>query len=142
MSRRDGYQPQWDIDNSYGQEGELLVGDIIEGIKHGRVEVKRDWMFHKTGNLYVEYECYRQGGWHKSGVAITEAETWVFVLGDSNVAICISTDRLKTIARQCYRQARFRREEKDGSHPTKGVLVPATFIVNDAQTSPYAEADW
>lgn len=141
MTSRDGYRPQWDIDNSYGQEGELLVRDIIEGMKHGRVEVKRDWVFHKTGNLYVEYECYRRDGWQKSGIAITEAETWVFVLGDSGVAICIGTDRLKALARQRWRDERFRREEKDGSHPTRGVLIPVTLIVNDAQYNPDDEAD-
>ena len=133
MSRyADGYEPRFDIDNRYGHDGERLVGDVIQGMVTGCTEVKRDGMFHKTGNLYVEYECHRRDGWHKSGIATTEADAWAFVLGESNVVICIATSVLKEIARDRYRQGHTA-EETNGSHPTRGVLIPAALIVEHAR---------
>jgi hypothetical protein len=70
----------FDLDLSYGQAGENLVEELLT---QGRtVEVKRDRKWHSTGNLYVEVECWymRTESWEPSGVMVTKAEYWAFVL--------------------------------------------------------------
>lgn len=59
--KADGYEPRFDIDASYGRQGELFVSSIIDALTGGSVEVKRDSRFAKTGNVYVEYECRKRG---------------------------------------------------------------------------------
>ena len=66
----------------FGQEGEQLVEELLTG---GRsVEVKRDAKWVKTGNLYIETECYyrAKNAWGPSGVTTTRADYWAFVLED------------------------------------------------------------
>lgn len=70
----------FDLDFGYGRKGEQLVEELLtEGKK---VEVKRDRKWWITGNIYVEVECYyqRSKSWEKSGLSVTEAEYWAFVL--------------------------------------------------------------
>jgi hypothetical protein len=70
----------FDLDFRYGVEGETLVKDLLSG---GRtVEVKRDRKWHATNNLYIEVECWyqRSQSWEPSGLMVTKAEYWAFVL--------------------------------------------------------------
>ena len=116
----EGYEPRFDLDLAYGQQGELFVADIRDGLRDGTVEVKRDAQFSRTGNLYVEYECLRQGRYQPSGLTTTEAKVWVFVLGDTPACICLATDLL----RQWTAQDGFPVAEcRVGSHPTRGWLL-------------------
>lgn len=115
-----GYDPRFDLDLAYGQQGELFVADIRDGLRDGTVEVKRDGQFARTGNLYVEFECLRQGRYRPSGLTTTEAKVWVFVLGDTPACLCIATELLRAWVRlegfpvvDCAR----------GSHPTRGWLL-------------------
>ena len=115
-----GYEPRFDIDLAYGQQGELFVADIRDGLRDGTVEVKRDGRFHDTGNLYIEHECRRQGRYQPSGIATTEAKVWVFVLGDAPACLCISTDLLREwTSIEGFPTA----ECVVGSHPTRGWLM-------------------
>lgn len=123
-----GYEPEFDIDYEYGRQGELFFQSIRKAMQEDRVEVKRDGRFAETGNLYVEFACLRRGTWTPSGIAVSTAEAWSFVLGDSEVALTLSTDLLKDICRMAYRQGRIA-EEKDGSHPTKGVLLKVSHLM-------------
>lgn len=123
-----GYNPDFDLDYEYGHQGELFVTSVAAAMQEGRVEVKRDGKFAETGNIYVEYSCLRRGAWRPSGLATTTADLWVFVLGDSECALVIPTERLKAICRRLYRDGRVA-EERDGSHPTKGVLVKVSHVM-------------
>jgi hypothetical protein len=70
----------FDLDFRYGQEGESLVQQLLtEG---GTVEVKRDRKWWSTNNLYIEVECWyqRSQNWEPSGVMVTKAAYWAFVL--------------------------------------------------------------
>lgn len=129
----DGYEPEFDIDLKRGQQGEMFVRDIIDALSEGghRIEVKRDDRSQGTGNIYVEYECKRRGRFVPSGLSSTQAQLWVFVLEVHHMAVCISVERLKELGRDAYRQGRIA-EEKDGSHPTKGVLIPLTTLAGAA----------
>lgn len=134
IRKADGYEPRFDIDAEYGRQGELFVSSIIDSLAKGSVEVKRDSRFANTGNIFVEYECLRQGSWMKSGIATSEADTWVYVLGDSQVVIAMPREVLKELALEMWRNPRNRREEKDGSHPAKGVIIPLHKLVGWAQS--------
>jgi len=70
----------FDLDFSYGQAGENLVEELLTSGK--TIEVKRDRKWHSTGNVYVEVECWyrRSESWEPSGVMVTKAEYWAFVL--------------------------------------------------------------
>lgn len=70
----------FDLDFSYGRKGEQLVEELLTDGK--RIEVKRDRKWHLTGNVYIETECFftKNNEWAASGLAVTEAEYWAFVL--------------------------------------------------------------
>ena len=70
----------FDLDFSYGRKGEQLVEELLTEGK--RIEVKRDRKWHLTGNVYIEVECFftKNNEWSPSGLAVTEAEYWAFVL--------------------------------------------------------------
>ena len=82
----------FDLDFSYGTDGEGLVSDLILGKR--TVEVKRDRRWKETGNVYVETRCFYQKSqsWQPSGLSVTKAGYWAFVLEDS--IILITTDVL------------------------------------------------
>ena len=121
-----GYEPSFDIDLKLGQQGELYVAEILASIEtgNGEVEVKTDEKALTTGNVYVEYECKKFGGWQKSGISITGARFWAFVIG-GDVVVFVPVERLKATARRLFHQSSyFQKECSRGSHPTKGVVIP------------------
>lgn len=73
----------FDLDFRYGHAGEQLVEELLTNGK--TVEVKRDRRWHETGNLYIEVECWYNStqSWQASGIAVTEADYWAFVLEES-----------------------------------------------------------
>lgn len=77
----------FDLDFRYGYAGEQLVEELLTNGK--TVEVKRDRRWHETGNLYIEVECWYNStqSWQASGVAVTEADYWAFVLEESVLMI-------------------------------------------------------
>ena len=89
------YSRDFDIDLKEGEEGELLVKELALGNR--KIEVKRDFMVSRTGNLAIELESRGKA----SGLAITTAEWWAFVLDgpvfNGEVLLFIKTDRLKKI---------------------------------------------
>lgn len=128
----EGYEPRFDIDYEFGRQGELLIGSVIEALKTESAEVKTDAQSLRTGNLYVEFECLRRDGWHRSGLATTEAEVWCFVLGTTGLALVVQTEALKEICRPLRRAGKVA-EERDGSHPTRGVLLPIAHLVTETR---------
>ena len=83
----------FDLDFAFGQYGETLVEELLTNGK--TVEVKRDRRWKDTHNVYVETECYfvKRNGWFPSGLEVTEAAYWAFVLEDA--VVFIPTDALK-----------------------------------------------
>lgn len=126
-----GYEPRFDVDVERGKQGEMFVHGIIDALKNGghRIEVKTDERSRETGNVYVEYECRKRGEYVKSGIATSEAQVWVFVLDQGNVALAISTERLRELARSAFRKGRIA-EERDGSHPTRGALIRLPDLIS------------
>lgn len=129
--RARGYEPRFDLDYEVGSQGELWTENIVDALAHDRVEVKTDQEALRTGNLYVEFECLGRGGWRRSGIAITQAEIWVFVLQPQGLALVITTDLLRRAAREHYPDRV--RECTRGSHPTKGVVIPISLLITEAR---------
>lgn len=82
----------WDLDLRDGELGESKVADLLS---LDTVEVKTDRRWKDTGNLYIETECWYVGDntWKPSGVRVSEATHWAFVLEDS--VLIIPLHRLK-----------------------------------------------
>lgn len=123
-----GYEPRFDIDAEYGQHGERYVASIIDGLKHGSVEVKTDARSATTGNIYVEYACQnRQQSWQPSGISTSQADMWAFVLADS-VVVTTPTRLLKDVARDQHSRGR-KAQCVVSDRPSRGVLIPTTELV-------------
>jgi hypothetical protein len=78
------------------------VDELLTG---GRtVEVKRDRKWFKTNNLYIETECFFQkiGDWAPSGLGVTEASYWAFVLQEST--LIVPTDALRYAVKEFGRE--------------------------------------
>lgn len=77
----------FDLDFSYGREGEKLIEQLLTNGK--TVEVKRDRKWHQTNNIYVEIECWylKSESWELSGLSVTKADYWAFVLEQSVVMV-------------------------------------------------------
>lgn len=79
----------FDLDFSYGKIGESLVDELLTGGK--TVEVKRDRRWHQTNNVYIEVECWynNSDSWEPSGLSVSQASYWAFVL-ESSVFIVLT----------------------------------------------------
>ena len=71
----------WDLDLRAGEEGESKIADLLS---IDTIEVKTDKRWQETGNLYIETECYyvNDNAWKPSGIRVSEATHWAFVLQD------------------------------------------------------------
>ena len=113
----------FDLDFSYGQEGEQLVNDILTGGL--TVEVKRDRRWVKTGNFYIEVAFYSRSthNWVESGLMTTKADRWAFVV--EQLVISVTTDDLKTAINKFGRPISNEKEP----NPSKGFLITLDDIV-------------
>jgi len=115
----------FDLDFGYGRKGEQLVEELLTGGK--TVEVKRDRKWIITNNLYVETECFfkKRNAVAPSGLSVTEAAYWAFVLEGST--LIVPTDALR------YAVANFGREITCEIPPntSKGYLI----TVDDLMTA-------
>jgi hypothetical protein len=85
----------WDIDLRYGQDGEDSVRRLLT---IETVEVKRDRRWKETGNIYIETSCYyvNERGFKPSGLSVSQATHWAFVLEDLTVIVSKS-DLINTV---------------------------------------------
>ena len=92
----------FDLDFGYGRKGEQLVDELLTG--KITVEVKRDRKWFKTNNLYIETECYflKTQAWEPSGLGVTEASYWAFVLQEST--LIVPTDVLRFAVKEYGRE--------------------------------------
>lgn len=114
----------FDLDYTFGAVGESLVNDLLTGGK--TVEVKRDRRWWVTGNIFIEMECYFTGteSWAPSGLAITKADYWAFVL-ESGV-ILVPTNHVKYAVQLAGRAVTCDIEP----NRSKGYLIKAEDLLN------------
>lgn len=87
----------FDLDFSYGREGEKLVEQLLTNGK--TVEVKRDRKWHQTNNVYIEVECWylKSQSWEPSGLSVTKADYWAFVLEQG--VVMVPTDYVRFVVK-------------------------------------------
>jgi hypothetical protein len=117
------HQRNFDIDLRYGNDGEELVLQLLNGGK--KVEVKTDRMAHKTGNVAIEFRCRGK----LSGIATSEADYWALVLKNNELVIFIKTEVLKEICRQFYTKGFVRNGGDDNA--SEMIIVPLKFLTDE-----------
>lgn len=80
----------FDLDYSFGLEGENLVNELLTGGK--TVEVKRDRKWWDTGNIFIEVQCWYNASksWEDSGLTVSKADYWAFVLESGVIIVPIN----------------------------------------------------
>lgn len=107
------------FDLQMGQDEEIWLADLLRG---KTVEVKRDYLAGRTGNLFVEFSSRGKA----SGLATTRADFWAFIL-DGERVIIVSVGFLQLRARQAYKEGR--RVRGGDSNTSEGVLVRIEELV-------------
>lgn len=126
------FNPNFDVDFARGKIGEDLVSGLPEMIRDGKVEVKTDSRAVETGNFYVETwqrNIYSMQ-WKQSGINVTTADYWAFVVPQTMSMFVVSTTNLRELLeknRDVYREGEQRivSAETNGS---RGRLVPVKDI--------------
>jgi hypothetical protein len=88
------YNNDFSHDLLVGQVAEQFLGDLLQNKK---IEVKNDKIAHKSGRVFVEFECRGK----PSGITTTQSDFWAFVL-TTGVVIIVSKDRLTELCNNEY----------------------------------------
>jgi hypothetical protein len=127
-----GHKPEWDVDLAYGQQGELVVLDMIKAIANGtvRCEIKRDRGFLKSGRLYIEHEqnARNRGIWKPSGILTSTAQAWAFLVNNGQGLIVVDTPWLKRAVARAAEHPSNHASERDGDNPTRGVCIELNHL--------------
>jgi hypothetical protein len=117
----------FDLDFSYGREGEQLVEDLLTNGK--TIEVKRDRKWHATGNLYIEVSCWyqRSDSWEPSGLSVTKASYWAFVL--EGTVLMVPTENIKWAINRWGREITC----EIPPNRSKGYLITVEDLMNAAK---------
>jgi hypothetical protein len=107
------------FDLKMGQDEEIWLADLLRG---KTVEVKRDYIASRTGNLFVEFSSRGKA----SGLATTKADFWAFILDGERVVI-VPTKYLQQVARLAYSEGRTVRGGDNNT--SEGVLVKIEELV-------------
>lgn len=129
MSRySEGNEPRFDIDLQYGKQGEMQVGELLDWITEpdGKMEVKRKRIL--DHRVYVETHCDkgRRGIYKPSGISVTTACVWSFVVADTGIVLTIPTNFLREMLNDPSSKDK---EERDGNCPTRGKLVDICVLL-------------
>lgn len=121
-------EPRFDLDLEKGKLGECHVAELLDAIVSGtgRVEVKRKTILDLF--FYIETQCDRgrTGTYRPSGISISTADVWAFVLGDSGITVFVPTTEIRGMLLDPSTQDR---EETHGSCPTKGKLIGLAVLL-------------
>jgi len=123
----------FDLDYANGLKGENVVDEVVRALCGGStIEVKTDLKWKETGNIYVETECFYQTSqqWEASGLSVTKATHWAFVLED--LIIIMPTEDL----RQVVAVEGTPIETKIEPNPSKGFLIRPDHILRKYRYGP------
>jgi hypothetical protein len=113
----------WDLDLRAGEAGESKLADLLH---MDTIEVKTDRRWKETGNLFIEESCFQQStqSWEPSGIAISKATHWGFIL-DGSVVI-VTRDHLINVVADYGKPI----ENKQMPNPSKGHLITPAQLIN------------
>lgn len=109
---------RFDIDLARGELAELELVKLMMGTK---LEVKRDFMAHKTGNVAIEFMSRGK----LSGISVSESSHYAIMT--DNVTIIIEVERLKEICREWYKEHGFVVGGDDNT--SRIVLLPTSKLL-------------
>jgi len=123
----------WDLDYRDGILGEKKIADLLS---MDTVEVKTDRRWKDTGNLFIETECYYQttDTWEKSGISVSKATHWAFVLEDS--VLIVPTFRLREAIHEHHRPITCNRPP----NPSRGTLITVGTLIEHIRTAKEKES--
>jgi hypothetical protein len=102
--------------------GKLAEDKLSEIFSDKKIEVKRDFMAQKTGNVFIEYSSRGKA----SGISTTEAEYYCIVISDSRY-ILVSTKELKE---KCRKYLNTKNDRLGGDNDTsKGIALPLIDLI-------------
>jgi hypothetical protein len=125
------YEPRFDLDYEYGRDGELMFGDVVRAIGRGELSVEVKRKRKPDGLFYVEFEQnpYDRGSWKPSGVRVSTADYWAFVVASTGVVLLVPRSRLVAAYRHHVGRVA---EVTRGDNPTLGRLLSLADIVSAA----------
>lgn len=113
--------PYWDVDRPWGEAGQEYVKEVFSWPAASKIEVKRKRRIDEW--IYVELEQNPFGkGWRPSGLAVTQAELWAWVVAGTGAMFICRADMLRA-ALGCDRPWIRKAREDDGECPTRGKLI-------------------
>ena len=119
---------KFDLQLSQALIDERRLANIFTAGKIEKIELKSEtWQWERTGNICVEY---RQDG-KPSGIDATEADYWVHELkrdGDTLCYLMFPIERLRILARDAYRNGRYREGGGDDGRFCN-ILIPLSDIL-------------
>ena len=95
------------------------------------IEVKTDKRWVETGNLYIETECWyvNDDAWKPSGIRVSQATHWAFVLEDS--VLIVPLHRLKEIIWESGRPITC----NIPPNPSRGYLITPGALMEHVRTA-------
>jgi len=124
MQESTAYSSKFDLDLKYGQEGEKWLSLLADEKK---MEIKRDNMWHKTGNIYIEY-LYKG---EPSGISITEADYFAVILsklGKQMAVFIWETAGLKSALKRLAHAGKIKIKSGGDNNLTKGFIIPIEYL--------------
>lgn len=111
---------------------DLHVGQVHEEklariLKEKKIEVKTDFIAHKTGNIAVEYMCRGK----PSGIATTQADYYAFIIPHASckeIVLLVDVVELKKISRLFYKNGKTK--NMGDSNQSVSVLIPIDKLFN------------
>lgn len=111
------YSRSFKHDVVVGQIGEDWAKQFFSG--EFKLEVKIDSMAHASGKVFIEYSSRGK----PSGIAVTDAEYYLYIIAEFNYAIILNVENLKERLRFYYKHNMYIRNGGDDD-TSIGFLVP------------------
>ena len=111
--------------------GEIAEQTIKETLVHQNitVEVKRDRLAKKTGNLF--FETWSRG--KMSGINTTKADWFVIVLENLNILLWFRTLELKKRLRMALKNGKAKKVDGGDKDTSKGILIKIQELIQDGK---------
>jgi hypothetical protein len=113
------------------RDGRAAEDAFVHLYLQARVEVKADEVACRTRRLFVEYRQQSRltDEWVPSGIAITEAHSWAFLLVGPGIWIHVPVDRLRAVFMKTWRERPDLRKLGGDYDRFKGVAVPVEDLL-------------
>lgn len=122
------FNPSFDADFSRGSFGEDLINSMPAMFQESKIEVKTDYRAIETGNFFVEYQQQnvRSFNWKPSGINVSTADYWAFVIPQNFAVYIISRKGLVELLRENWETYKHRSQpiKNEQTNAAMGILVP------------------